>query len=176
MRGSARSELIYESEHGDEKVTSETPRVAVTLRVERDIVLLSARDLHNLFAFDRALDEQRLVLSLEQDPRARNVLPGPAVPEDALLGRTDGKDLAVLGQEQRVRDAGASLDEPVAAGEVAAFYALERRDVLLLGASALQSQKRRRKRAVSPRVPSRAHVSCRLTCPDTFQPADQASP
>ena len=54
--------------------TSEAPRVAVALVVERDAVLLAARNLHNLLPFDRTLDHNRVGLLREEDFRRGDVL------------------------------------------------------------------------------------------------------
>jgi len=59
---------------GGRRRTAEAPRVAVALVIERDIVLLPARDLHNVPVLERALDEERLGLRVEQDARACDVL------------------------------------------------------------------------------------------------------
>lgn len=55
-------------------LTAKAPRVAITLVVQSNVVLLSTRDLHNLLAANRAFDEERLALHNEEDARARDVL------------------------------------------------------------------------------------------------------
>lgn len=73
--------------------TAKTPRVGVARIVERDVVLLAARDLDDLLALDGAFDEKRLALDDEENARAGDVL--------ARLQVRDGCQVTCLPQIMR---------------------------------------------------------------------------